>query len=77
MSLIKTVTGLKDAGTCLTLGGSSLDYFLLVDEELILLCLKHNLLTTTKISKFLTLYYLVYSTILEYLKITNEVNLLV
>lgn len=49
----KTVTGLKDAGTCVTLEGSSLGYLLLVNKKL--LCLNHNLLTTTKIPGFLAL----------------------
>lgn len=51
----KTVTGLKEAGTCVTLEGSSLVYLLLVNKKLILLCLNHNLLSTTKIPRFLTL----------------------
>lgn len=51
----KTVIGLKDAGTCVTLEGSSLVYLLLVNKKLILLCLNHNLLSTTKIPRFLTL----------------------
>lgn len=60
------MTGLKDPETYVTLWGWWFDYLLLVDEELIFLCLQHHLLKQQQKSQDTWLQYFVYSTILEY-----------